>query len=141
MSLPPSASVVTLGVQADTSARPIPRMTVAGLPAPSLVFSKDGSAKAGPSRLPTANGHKKSESAVTNPSEQTARTGVAGPIPELDNRPYERPLSKREKANVSILGATTPVRKSIDNHSNPRRLLLLSFGLPCHPLGPICSRR
>lgn len=77
-----------------SSNSPIPDLSVPQLPKPHLSFTQDGKAqastklpelgRAGPSKKPISEGKKREDA-----------------IPELDDRPYERELSKREKAAVS----------------------------------------
>lgn len=70
--------------------RPIPDITIANLPRAHISFAADGSAKASASELVLAKPKPNKDKGKASASEL-----------ELDNRAYERPLSKREKAAVS----------------------------------------
>ncbi|KAK6907773.1 hypothetical protein I203_101774 [Kwoniella mangroviensis CBS 8507] len=90
---------------------PIPDLSVPQLPKPHLSFTQDGKAQAA-TKLP--------ELGQAGPSKKSIPEGkkreVA--IPELDDRPYERELSKREKAaqprkaTTSELWASIPTPRS-----------------------------
>ncbi|WVQ96307.1 hypothetical protein IAU59_003411 [Kwoniella sp. CBS 9459] len=91
---------------------PIPDLSIPTLPKPHLAFTLDGrasasmqvpsTARAGPSKRPI--------------EARKAQKAIA--VPELDDRPYERELSKREKAaqprkaTTSELWATIPTPRS-----------------------------
>ena len=67
--------------------RPIPDISITKMPKPHLSFSADGSARATGAPL-----------IIAGPSR--SRSNKETKIPELDVRPYERTMSKREKAAV-----------------------------------------
>jgi hypothetical protein len=67
--------------------RPIPDISITKMPKPHLSFSADGSARATDAPL-----------IIAGPSR--SRSNKETKIPELDVRPYERTMSKREKAAV-----------------------------------------
>ncbi|KIR53008.1 nucleolar protein [Cryptococcus gattii Ru294] len=96
---------VVLQFDKEEKEAPIPDLTVPKLPKTYLSFSKEGraqtstpvpSASAGSSRLPSR----------SSSFEKT-------PAPELDDRPYERPLSKREKALQPRKATTSELWASI----------------------------
>ncbi|KAE8542112.1 hypothetical protein D1P53_001593 [Cryptococcus gattii VGV] len=96
---------VVLQFDKEEKEAPIPDLTVPKLPKTYLSFSKEGRAQtftpvpsvsAGSSRLPSR----------SSSSEKT-------PVPELDDRPYERPLSKREKALQPRKATTSELWASI----------------------------
>ena len=70
--------------------RPIPDLDIPALPPAHISFGQDGSAKASSSSSVLPTGPKKHGKGKERAAEL-----------ELDNRPYERELSKREKAAVS----------------------------------------
>jgi hypothetical protein len=80
--------------------RPIPDISITKLPRPLLSFSAEGVATAadapsiiaGPSRVRSSKGEK---------------------VPELDARPFERALSKREKAAVRLLSSAQASRTDV----------------------------
>jgi hypothetical protein len=80
-------------------------MTIPGLPAPSLVFGTNRTAKAGPSRPVKKIASLRSGALQKNG--ESSRSAEETRAVELDNRGYERPLTKREKANVSWLPRIT----------------------------------
>ncbi|OXH22133.1 nucleolar protein [Cryptococcus neoformans] len=96
---------VVLQFDKEEKEAPIPDLAVPKLPRTYLSFPKEGrdqtatsapSTSAGPSRLPSR----------SSSSEKT-------PVPELDDRPYERPLSKREKALQPRKATTSELWASI----------------------------
>ncbi|RXK41531.1 hypothetical protein M231_01239 [Tremella mesenterica] len=103
-------SETVLRFEEEDLERPIPGVAITNLPKPYITFRKDGSA------------HAINPSPVAGPSKgdrhyngETGRKGVRAKLElELDNRPYERELSKREKAaqprkaTPSELWATLP---------------------------------
>ncbi|OXG11628.1 nucleolar protein [Cryptococcus neoformans Ze90-1] len=101
---------IVLQFDKEEKEAPIPDLAIPKLPRTYLSFPKEGRAQtatsvpstsAGPSRLPSR----------SSSSEKT-------PVPELDDRPYERPLSKREralqprKATTSELWASIPTPRA-----------------------------
>ena len=73
---------------------PIPDIAITKLPTPHLSFTADGTAKAAEPR-----------SIIAGPSRPKSKSGTTAklaPAPELDSRPYERKLSKKEKAAVCL---------------------------------------
>lgn len=96
---------IVLQFDKEEKEAPIPDLAVPKLPRTYLSFPKEGrdqtatsvpSTSAGPSRLPSR----------SSSSEKT-------PVPELDDRPYERPLSKREKALQPRKATTSELWASI----------------------------
>ncbi|OWZ27886.1 nucleolar protein [Cryptococcus neoformans c45] len=96
---------VVLQFDKEEKEAPIPDLAIPKLPRTYLSFPKEGRAQtatfvpstsAGPSRLPSR----------SSSSEKT-------PVPELDDRPYERPLSKREKALQPRKATTSELWASI----------------------------
>ena len=73
-------------------ARPIPDISITKMPKPHLSFSADGSATAADAPL-----------IIAGPSRKRSGKNKNEKIPELDDRPYERAMSKREKAAVCHL--------------------------------------
>ncbi|OWZ66799.1 hypothetical protein AYX15_01974 [Cryptococcus neoformans] len=96
---------IVLQFDKEEKEAPIPDLAIPKLPRTYLSFPKEGRAQtatsvpstsAGPSRLPSR----------SSSSEKT-------PVPELDDRPYERPLSKREKALQPRKATTSELWASI----------------------------
>jgi hypothetical protein len=87
--------IVSVVFEPRSPLRPIPDIAVPKLPTPHLLFSDDGSARA--SAQPPAAGpsRPRMSSSVPNGS-KTSEHAL-----EIDDRPYERELTKREKAAVS----------------------------------------
>ncbi|OCF37305.1 hypothetical protein I316_01214 [Kwoniella heveanensis BCC8398] len=91
---------------------PIPDLSIPKLPKPHLAFTQDGRASAS-TQLPLTTRAVPSKRTIEG---RKARTAMV--IPELDDRPYERELSKREKAaqprkaTTSELWATIPTPRS-----------------------------
>lgn len=103
---------------------PIPDLDIPTLPAPVLTLNQDGTAS---TSRPTS-----------------TRKGKAL---ELDSREYERPLSKREKAAVSLaqrgrtLSCPLTMTYTDTDCSSQRRLPFLNSGLPfLHPVRMTCLR-
>ncbi|WWC88394.1 uncharacterized protein L201_003305 [Kwoniella dendrophila CBS 6074] len=91
---------------------PIPDLSIPKLPKAHLAFTEDGKAQAHTSIPEVAQaGSSKSKRPIIGKKKQI-------PIPELDDRPYEKPLSKREKAaqprkaTTSELWASIPTPRS-----------------------------
>ncbi|WWD18730.1 hypothetical protein CI109_103184 [Kwoniella shandongensis] len=88
---------------------PIPDLSIPNLPKPHLSFSKDGRASAA-TTLPQVT--------EAGPSKRRMQSQTEVPVPELDNRPYERELSRREKqsqprkATTSELWSTVPTPRT-----------------------------
>ena len=76
----------------DLTFRPIPDINVPTLPRPHLSFGEDGRAQAAPS-----------EATLLATKSAKARGKERATAPELDNRPYEKEVSKRQKAKVSLV--------------------------------------
>ncbi|WVF68780.1 hypothetical protein IAT40_003552 [Kwoniella sp. CBS 6097] len=91
---------------------PIPDLSIPGLPKPHLTFTQDGRASAS-TQLPSTSQAGPSKRPLEG---RKAQKAIA--VPELDDRPYERELSKREKAaqprkaTTSELWATIPTPRS-----------------------------
>ncbi|KAK8858839.1 hypothetical protein IAR55_003069 [Kwoniella newhampshirensis] len=88
---------------------PIPDLSIPKLPNPHLTFSKDGRASAA-TTLPRMT--------ESGPSKRRSPNHAEEQVPELDNRPYDRGLSRREKssqprkATTSELWSTIPVPRT-----------------------------
>jgi hypothetical protein len=108
--------------------RPIPDISVPALPQAHLSFDKDGRARASPS-----------EATLLAKKSVKAKGKEKAIAPELDNRPYEKEVSKRQKAKV---GVTSIFSGSIDLiFSNRRRLPSLNYGLPFLLLDEMLCRK
>lgn len=100
-------------------------MQISGLPAPSLNFSKNGTALAGPSRPSKINTNQLSI------HETSSLKGKERAV-ELDDREYSRPLTKREKANVSSIRLIMVSETRAHRLSNRRKLHHRNYGQRFH---------
>jgi hypothetical protein len=91
--------------------RPIPDISITKMPKPHLSFGTDGAARAADAPL-----------IIAGPSRSRASKETV--IPELDTRPYERTMSKREKAAVCAIYSECAVLIC----SNPERRLFRNYG-------------
>lgn len=102
----------------DANPRPIPDITIANMPKSHLSFSQDGSARVAKpySILPGRTASLQDQAGPSSSSLSSSTSGDRGSsskgkgkgkgkaaerAPELDNRPYEREISRKEKAAVS----------------------------------------
>ena len=90
---------------------PIPKMTIPTVSNPSLTFGRPAQAR--PSRLAGADSGKGKGKRQDKGKGKAIQNGALPVVPEdveMDTRPYERTMSKREKAAVSPLTRRLPCR-------------------------------
>lgn len=91
-------------IRAMSDLRPIPDITISNLPKSHLSFTQDGSALASkPNSILGGNTPQagSSSNGRTGNGNRNGKGKAVERVPELDNRPYERELSRREQAAVS----------------------------------------